>query len=282
MSTSMIAGGVALIAAFGLVVTLGGLSLLSGALHFLFARPRLEILKAKNKDTGFAFGFKWDSAREPATFDKVKIRLFNPFGSPTQVEISQEFRGQGSTFATEVDFGVGMRTFWDAKGLNQATVQIELTSLRDGVTQQFEMKGQQFKIKVLGAKGSVDEFNEKYKIVKEKPLFQTVERSFIAEPIAATNPTLKIATNPLYTADFAAAAAPAAGGAAADTFAVSKVWIEPGCIVCDACEGIFPEVFDVQDETCVIRPDAPLTNGLLIQEAAEACPVEVIKFTKAS
>lgn len=280
MSTSMIAGGIALIAAFGLVVTLGGLSLLSGALHFLFARPKLEILRAKNKDTGFAFALKWDSSREPATFDKVKIRLFNPFGNPTQVDISQEFRGQSSTFATEVDFGVGMKTFWDAKGLNQATVQIEITSLRDGVTQQFEMKGQQFKIKVLGAKGSVEDFNEKNKIVKVKPLFQTVERSFIAEPLAATNPTLKLATNPLFAADFAAAAAPAAAAGAA-TFSVSKVWIEPGCIVCDACEGIYPEVFEVQDETCVIRADAPLSNGLLIQEAAEACPVEVIKFTKA-
>src|SRR5437763_17088259 len=64
---------------------------------------------------------------------------------------------------------------------------------------------------------------------------------------------------------------------------VTKVWIAPGCIVCDACENDCPEVFDVQEETCVIRPPAqsadflrPLTPS--IQIAAEGCPVEVIKY----
>ncbi|MEX0776583.1 MAG: Rieske 2Fe-2S domain-containing protein [Phycisphaeraceae bacterium] len=64
---------------------------------------------------------------------------------------------------------------------------------------------------------------------------------------------------------------------------VVKVWIAPGCIVCDACETDCPEVFDVQEETCVIRPEArsadftkPLTPSIKI--AAEGCPVDVIKF----
>jgi cytochrome b6-f complex iron-sulfur subunit len=64
---------------------------------------------------------------------------------------------------------------------------------------------------------------------------------------------------------------------------VTKVWIAPGCIVCDACENDCPEVFDVQEETCLIRPAAlkaeflgPLTPS--IQVAAEGCPVDVIKF----
>src|SRR5688572_29502668 len=64
---------------------------------------------------------------------------------------------------------------------------------------------------------------------------------------------------------------------------VTKVWIAPGCIVCDACENDCPEVFDVQEETCLIRPPAlkpdflaPLTPS--IQIAAEGCPVDVIKF----
>lgn len=63
---------------------------------------------------------------------------------------------------------------------------------------------------------------------------------------------------------------------------VTKVWIAPGCIVCDACENDCPEVFDVQEQTCVIRPQAenadylaPLTPSILT--AAEGCPVEVIK-----
>lgn len=66
---------------------------------------------------------------------------------------------------------------------------------------------------------------------------------------------------------------------------VTKVWIAPGCIVCDACETTCPEVFEVQhdNETCIIRPealDAEFTKKLTktIIEAAEECPVDVIKF----
>src|SRR3954468_16074617 len=64
---------------------------------------------------------------------------------------------------------------------------------------------------------------------------------------------------------------------------VTKVWIAPGCIVCDACENDCPEVFDVQEDTCLIRPPAmkddflrPLTPSIIV--AAEGCPVDVIKF----
>lgn len=64
---------------------------------------------------------------------------------------------------------------------------------------------------------------------------------------------------------------------------VVKVWIEPGCIVCDACETDCPEVFEVLEETCIVRPEAtspdftkPLTPTIEI--AAEGCPVDVIKF----
>jgi len=64
---------------------------------------------------------------------------------------------------------------------------------------------------------------------------------------------------------------------------VTKVWIEEGCIVCDACETSSPTVFHVTDDTCVIRPEAlnaeftqPLTDSIV--EAAEECPVDVIKF----
>ena len=64
---------------------------------------------------------------------------------------------------------------------------------------------------------------------------------------------------------------------------IVKVWIAPGCIVCDACESDCPEVFDVQEETCLIRPEAmnaeftkPLTPSIIT--AAEGCPVDVIKY----
>lgn len=64
---------------------------------------------------------------------------------------------------------------------------------------------------------------------------------------------------------------------------VTKVWIEEGCIVCDACETTAPTVFEVLEDTCIIRPAAmdpnftkPITDDII--DAAEECPVDVIKF----
>ena len=66
---------------------------------------------------------------------------------------------------------------------------------------------------------------------------------------------------------------------------VTKVWIDPGCIVCDACETTAPDVFEVQhdNETCIVRPEALVVEFAkvltdTIVEAAEECPVDVIKF----
>ena len=64
---------------------------------------------------------------------------------------------------------------------------------------------------------------------------------------------------------------------------VTKVWIEEGCIVCDACESAAPDVFEVTEDSCIIRPAAmkpdfnkPRTQTII--DAAEECPVDVIKY----
>lgn len=64
---------------------------------------------------------------------------------------------------------------------------------------------------------------------------------------------------------------------------VKRVWIDVGCIACDSCAIMCPDVFDVQEESCVIRPEAmhgEFTKARtdLIRDAAEECPVQVIKF----
>ncbi len=78
---------------------------------------------------------------------------------------------------------------------------------------------------------------------------------------------------------------------------VAKVWIDEDCITCDACQDICPEVFEVVDDTsqilAAVRTDGKFDRneggslmagtlgaeyGEMILEAAEACPVEVIKF----
>lgn len=279
MSTSYIAMGIAALAAIGLVVSVGVLSLLSGAFHFLFGRPSLEILKSEYGQDGFSFSFSWNSTREPGRFDKVKVRLFNPFGSPTQVEVAKEFDAAQTNFSRDVFMGEGMRNLLNAEGFEKALVQVEVISSADKLSHQFDMKGSSFLSQLENAQQTAKKFAEENIVVKDKPLFQTVQRSFIADPLPASNKTIKLATNPEFAGDFAAAGA-AGGGATEENFSVTKVWIDPGCIVCDACEAIYPEVFEVTDDTCIIRPGAPLDNGLLIAEAADACPVEVIKFTK--
>ena len=78
---------------------------------------------------------------------------------------------------------------------------------------------------------------------------------------------------------------------------VAKVWIEEDCITCDACEDILPEVFEVTDDTSQIKAEVREDGSFdrntgfsaikeefraeyseLIEEAADACPVEIIKF----
>ena len=64
---------------------------------------------------------------------------------------------------------------------------------------------------------------------------------------------------------------------------VTKVWIEPGCIVCNACESSCPDVFFVDVESSTIRSEALNVEFLgartaAIREAAAECPAEVIKF----
>jgi len=67
--------------------------------------------------------------------------------------------------------------------------------------------------------------------------------------------------------------------------AIRRVWIEDGCISCNLCEDIVPEVFHVPaGETC--RPRKGHERHLggdqdmdeKIQEAADSCPVEVIQL----
>ena len=50
--------------------------------------------------------------------------------------------------------------------------------------------------------------------------------------------------------------------------AITKVWIEEGCIVCNACEAECPDVFLVTDTTCVIKPDVRV-DGLETENREE-------------
>ena len=60
--------------------------------------------------------------------------------------------------------------------------------------------------------------------------------------------------------------------------AIKKVWIEEGCTACGLCEDICPEVFKVEDVATVIKGVNYDDYEEQIKEAAESCPVEVIKY----
>jgi len=61
--------------------------------------------------------------------------------------------------------------------------------------------------------------------------------------------------------------------------AIKKVWIEEGCIADGICCDICPAVFDLNDDgEAFVKDDADLSQVDCIKEAAEQCPVEIIRY----
>ncbi|HAH58773.1 MAG: ferredoxin [Lentimicrobiaceae bacterium] len=62
--------------------------------------------------------------------------------------------------------------------------------------------------------------------------------------------------------------------------AIKKVWIEDGCTSCGLCEGICPDVFVVEDIAIVKEGVNFQDFEDEIKDAADSCPVEVIKYSE--
>jgi ferredoxin len=63
--------------------------------------------------------------------------------------------------------------------------------------------------------------------------------------------------------------------------AITKVWIEPGCILCSSSVETCSAVFEIADDadSAQVRPNIDFTeHEAEIKEAADYCPVEVIKY----
>ncbi|MBW8334624.1 MAG: ferredoxin [Prolixibacteraceae bacterium] len=60
--------------------------------------------------------------------------------------------------------------------------------------------------------------------------------------------------------------------------ALKKVEIIEGCIACGLCVDISPEVFQMDDLATVIEGVNYSDHEENVKEAAESCPVEVIKY----
>ena len=64
--------------------------------------------------------------------------------------------------------------------------------------------------------------------------------------------------------------------------AITRVWIEEGCISCFMSEGNCPEVFKVKDDDSTVIEEVDYSDlEEKIKIAAEECPVEVIKYEEA-
>jgi ferredoxin len=59
---------------------------------------------------------------------------------------------------------------------------------------------------------------------------------------------------------------------------ITRVWIEDGCTACGLCEEICPSVFKLDDLATVISGVDYSAYEEKIVEAADNCPVEVIKY----
>jgi ferredoxin len=61
--------------------------------------------------------------------------------------------------------------------------------------------------------------------------------------------------------------------------AITRVWIEEGCISCESSERNCPEVFKVKNKGATVIEGVDY-SGLeeKIKEAAKKCPVDVIKY----
>lgn len=101
------------------------------------------------------------------------------------------------------------------------------------------------------------------------------------KPVAGAAPAAAAPAAALPEAEGAASGTPGVAAELGATGTVAKVWIIEGCIVCDACEDITPDVFNVTETTCLIREESKDKWGDLsdsIVESAQACPVNVIKY----
>jgi len=60
--------------------------------------------------------------------------------------------------------------------------------------------------------------------------------------------------------------------------AISKVTIEDGCTACALCEQICPEVFEMSGDVAKVKDGVNFSEYEdKIKEAADSCPVTVIK-----
>jgi ferredoxin len=186
----------------------------------------------------------------------------------------EDSKAKKKSFLVPMKLPEDIKACFTDKGENQKAFEnsyflVEIETL-DGETQQFKMS----KAAVQKQMAQVSNFGKEVEVMPamEPDPWSVLTRVFPWKKVVAKAAEAAPAEKK--------AAAPAAANAprAPVDFKVTKVWIEPGCIVCDACENEAPAVFWVKDDTCIVRENAPLDDAAAIRAAADGCPVNVIKY----
>lgn len=62
---------------------------------------------------------------------------------------------------------------------------------------------------------------------------------------------------------------------------IQKVWVDEGCIACNLCVELCPDVFELPDDIAIVKEGVNFDDhDSCIRESAAECPVEVIHFVE--
>lgn len=235
----------------------------------LFSKKKIYFLKSTDK---IFLGFSWDTED---VFHAISFK----FSSRKDLYFYQSFTGQEHFCCIELNESSEILKYLTMNPFEKVIIELISTNIH---RLRFEFFSKNFLKQQQKSSLTKEEFLTSF---KELSLNMIPEKKFIYDGSLEKRPFLVLESDPqfknlLKNKEQTPEHSQEAPKQEEVTFPIQKVWIEPGCIVCNTCENIYPEVFDVKATTCVIKDQAPLDDGLKIQEAAEACPVEVIKFSR--
>lgn len=239
---------------------------------------KASFVRIDQQETPLGLKVEWDSESYPHEVYRIRVDFYELVRGGRSTSFSYTFEGKSykkKSFVIPLKLSEEQKQmFLDSglegskRALNNSVVQIEVETTANE-TQRFKIS----KSKVL----KVAKLSAPAKKSTDLDILDALEQdrgSLLTRVFG-----WKKEVEPAAEAKKAAAPKAAGGAAAPVNFIVTKVWIEPGCIVCDACENEAPDVFWVKEDTCIVRDNAPLDNAAAIAAAAEGCPVDVIKFT---
>ncbi len=239
----------------------------------ILLKEKMIFLKPSSPQGAFALALAFT---EEAFFHALKISIL----SHKDKDLYYTFPVKDESFCLEIPFQEEEIKFIDFLKKNPTEIILFQFESTGPHFFKFEYNAKKLLQNMMKAKITCEEYEEKY-LLSDTPSYNRPIQKFINEVPVEKRSYLVLESHPKLKNLFQNQQNTITQNTPQiENFKVQKVWIEPGCIVCNACENIIPEVFDVKPPTCVIKDNAPLENGIKIEEAAEACPVNVIKFIK--